>query len=563
MDTDVRFEINADNCVACLACVRACPVEAIGVSGTEIEIVDGACVKCGACVPACPHDAVDVRGDFAQAVELAEGGAAVLMLSVEAEVFFHPFAPEQLVNACYAAGFAVVYRGIVGDELVAARYRELWSRGGWGTLIRSTCPVVVDTVRREYPELLPYLAEVKTPAEAEASYIRQKHGQNVKIVYTGACLTEGGEAVDASITLEELRGLLDSRGVDVGAAAAFFTRIPEERRRHVSMAGGLALPVLEGERHASRRFRKLRGLGHLESLARAVAVDGMELGFVDLLPCEGCLDHPLMGPREELFQRRRIQQAVEPPRSQDVVVEPHLAIDVAARFEQEATRDWAVSDSEIGAVIQRIGTAPGGSEWDCGACGLGTCRRFAAAFVKGRATLRQCPPYQERRAAQAREEAAVDDLTGLAAVKVLRDRLDQEVARARRSGIKFALLFIDVDHFKLVNDEYGHEEGNEVLQLVAGVLAQTVRSTDVAARYGGDEFVVLLISTGLKGARKVGEEIRRSVEAAGTAAGYPGGFVTISVGAARFNPEADDPAVLEAADRALYEAKRNGGNQVV
>ncbi len=192
-----------------------------------------------------------------------------------------------------------------------------------------------------------------------------------------------------------------------------------------------------------------------------------------------------------------------------------------------------------------------------------TCRRFAAAFVKGRATLRQCPPYQERRAAQAREEAAVDDLTGLAAVKVLRDRLDQEVARARRSGIKFALLFIDVDHFKLVNDEYGHEEGNEVLQLVAGVLARTVRSTDVAARYGGDEFVVLLISTGLKGARKVGEEIRRSVETAGTEAGYPGGFVTISVGAARFSPEADDPAVLEAADRALYEAKRNGGNQVV
>ncbi|MCZ6915292.1 MAG: 4Fe-4S binding protein, partial [Gemmatimonadetes bacterium] len=251
----MRFEINPDNCVACLACVRACRAEAIGVNGTEIEIVEKACIRCGACVPVCPHDAVDVQGDLGRAVEMAESGAAILILSVEAEVFFHPFAPEQLVNACYSAGFAVVYRGIVGDELVAAGYQELWRRGGWGTMIRSTCPVVVESIRREYPELLPYLAELKTPVQAEAAYVREKHGQGVRIVYSGACLTEGGAAIDAAITLEELQGLLNSRGVDVGAESAFFTRIPEERRRHLSTAGGLPLPVLEAERHASRRFR--------------------------------------------------------------------------------------------------------------------------------------------------------------------------------------------------------------------------------------------------------------------------------------------------------------------
>ncbi|MCZ6857403.1 MAG: 4Fe-4S binding protein, partial [Gemmatimonadetes bacterium] len=82
----MQFEINSDKCVACLACVRVCPVEAVGVVGTDVAIVDEACIRCGACVPACPHTAIDVRGDFGRALELVMAGDAVLILSVEAEV---------------------------------------------------------------------------------------------------------------------------------------------------------------------------------------------------------------------------------------------------------------------------------------------------------------------------------------------------------------------------------------------------------------------------------------------------------------------------------------------
>src|SRR5206468_353568 len=97
--------------------------------------------------------------------------------------------------------------------------------------------------------------------------------------------------------------------------AEYFTRVPEERRRHLSMAGGLPLEVLLEETQASRRFRKVRGLSGLGAIARAVAVDRLDVGFVDILPCEGCLDHPLLGPRDELFRRRQIVGATEPGRS--------------------------------------------------------------------------------------------------------------------------------------------------------------------------------------------------------------------------------------------------------
>ena len=100
----MRFEIN-DRCVGCLACVRVCPSQAIAVDGDTVKIVDESCIRAGACVPACPHDAIDVVGDLDRAIGLASGGEAVLVLSVESEVRFHPYAPEQVVNACYEAGF--------------------------------------------------------------------------------------------------------------------------------------------------------------------------------------------------------------------------------------------------------------------------------------------------------------------------------------------------------------------------------------------------------------------------------------------------------------------------
>jgi len=561
--SDVRLEINPHHCVSCLACVRACPVEAIEVEGPRVQIVEDACIRCGACVPACPHDAVDVAGDLGRALELAVRGDAVLLLSVEAEVYFHPRTPVQLVNACYRAGFPIVHRGVLGDELVAAEYQRLWDDQVWGTMIRSTCPVVVETVRRSYPELLPYLALVKTPLAAEVDYLTAKHGDDVRIVYAGVCLDNGDNTLDAVITLDELAQLLRAREVDIGAQSVHFTRIPEERRRHVSMAGGLPLAMLTREPQASRRFRKIRrDLGQLDTISKAVTQEGMEVGFVDILPCEGCLDHPLLGPRDELFWRRKTLADGEPPRSPVAVLDPAVTVDVARGFDPHTNGDKP-DDSRIASVIERIGTAPDGKPWDCAACGFRTCAGFAGALLKGRAAYRQCPPYQERRAKKAQEEAAVDELTGLATYRVLRDTLQHEIARSGRTGEPFGVLFADLDRFKDVNDRCGHEAGNRVLLAVADVLRDAVRSSDVAARYGGDEFVVVLNGTNADGALRVAEEIRRAVERSGLDAGHPVGLVTVSVGVAAFDPQAvADEDVLDVADRALYHAKAEGGNRV-
>ncbi len=294
-----------------------------------------------------------------------------------------------------------------------------------------------------------------------------------------------------------------------------------------------------------------------------MTVDEVDLGFVDLLPCEGCLDHPLLGPREELFLRRRVAQEAEPPRSGFPVLDPAVQCRVGASFDF-VRNGHRPSDSELDDVIGKIGTAPGDVHWDCGACGYDTCVAFATALLSGRATYRQCPPYQERRAEEARLQAAVDELTGLATYRVLQDRLAQEIARSDRTQEPFGLVFLDLDKFKRVNDEFGHEAGNQVLAAVGRELMRLVRKTDVAARYGGDEFVVVLVGTGPEGVKHVSEVVRESVEAVGRALGYTDGTVAVSVVAVSLKKRTGGPLdVLDAADKALYRAKAEGGNRVV
>jgi diguanylate cyclase (GGDEF)-like protein len=565
----VNFVINSDTCVACLACVRVCPTNAIAVApdASTVRVIDESCIRCGLCAPECPHDAIEVSGALGRAVAIAAEGTGILILGTECAAHFHPVQPEQVVNACYAAGFRLVSRGVIGDELVAAEYLRLWQRDAFpgGTLIRSTDAVVVDAIRTRYPELIPHLAPVAVPAVAEARYLRSIHGAEVKIVYAGVVPPPDGAApeIDASITFADLAELFQVRGVTAAAQPVVFSRIPQERRRHLSTAGGMPLELLRELSEAGGNYRKLRGLEALKALTRAVTVDKLPLGFVDILSGEGALDHPVSGPKDKLYWRRSVVQSTEPPRSRVPVVESGVVASVGAVFDIKSRRPIP-DGAAVQQVLKTVGLGPNGKPWDCRACGYDTCRAFAEAAALGRASLRQCAPYQERRAEESQREAATDLLTGLATFRVLRDRLTQEVERSKRSGERFTVLFLDLDRLKQVNDSYGHEAGNDVLKAVAAEVKAAVRASDLAARYGGDEFVVILTRTRHDGAERVAEKIREGVESVGRRSGYEAGAVTVSIGIAEFDPSHPSGGdLLVQADRALYRAKSMGRNTIV
>lgn len=160
-----------------------------------------------------------------------------------------------------------------------------------------------------------------------------------------------------------------------------------------------------------------------------------------------------------------------------------------------------------------------------------------------------------------RDQARRDALTGLPNRLAANERLREEFVRMRRSRKGYAVLVADIDHFKRINDGHGHPAGDAVLRHVAAMLKAALRESDFVARFGGEEFLLLLPTTTLDDACRVGEKIRRAVEASPTAAV---GVVTMSIGLAMAQPDhEDEDAAVRLADAMLYEAKRAGRNRLV
>lgn len=151
-----------------------------------------------------------------------------------------------------------------------------------------------------------------------------------------------------------------------------------------------------------------------------------------------------------------------------------------------------------------------------------------------------------------------DPLTGIFNKGYLDEYLEYEIARAVRKQTAFSLIMFDIDHFKLVNDTYGHRRGDYALKSLADVVRKSKRNADVLARVGGEEFIVLLPDTKLIDATQLAERIRKNVE---DFAFEEIGKMTISLGVTEFNQDDNKESILKRVDSALYQAKGNGRNR--
>ena len=186
--------------------------------------------------------------------------------------------------------------------------------------------------------------------------------------------------------------------------------------------------------------------------------------------------------------------------------------------------------------------------------------RESAGWLVGHAVIALANAQAHRTAEQ---QALVDGLTGLANRRLCTAALEKELARAERFGEPLALVLADIDDFKLINDRWGHPTGDEVLKMFAKTLRESVREIDLAGRWGGEEFALLLPETDLEGGRELAERVRRKLVRRKFLA--PDGErirVTASFGVAAFPEATTQDQLVAMSDGALYDAKRAGKNQV-
>jgi len=208
--------------------------------------------------------------------------------------------------------------------------------------------------------------------------------------------------------------------------------------------------------------------------------------------------------------------------------------------------------------------APLGGCRGCLAARLGGAARPDAArsVLAALAALTQAALRARERQRRLRRLAVTDELTGAMNFRGLRRTLRAHVKRAAASGATFSIVMADLDRLKEYNERHGHLSGSELLRRVGAILVKSVRAGDIVAKYGGDEFVLILPRTEAGLASAIGERVRRAV----SSRAFPGaarGAITLSLGIAQF-PEDGETAqsLLHAADRALFTAKRQGRNRV-
>jgi two-component system cell cycle response regulator len=256
--------------------------------------------------------------------------------------------------------------------------------------------------------------------------------------------------------------------------------------------------------------------------------------------------------RDSIQEQLRRMRAEDQGRRTPVILLGVNRLEDATRALRMGADDWVSKPLSLPELLARIGAR----------------LRARTDASQARDTLiRREEELEQARADNRRLEelATTDSLTRLLNRRALLERLTGEVERAKRFKSQLSLLMVDLDHFKTVNDRYGHLAGDEVLRQIGELLARVVRTIDVVARYGGEEFVVALPETSSEGAVVFAERLRERVASQALDAGGAHNFhLTCSVGVATFpSPHvASTEALFARADEALYRAKSGGRNQV-
>jgi diguanylate cyclase (GGDEF)-like protein len=321
-------------------------------------------------------------------------------------------------------------------------------------------------------------------------------------------------------------------------------RVRENRRRDRQTEFARTMQVMDSEREAHELVRR-----HLErSVAGAKVVVLQRNNSADRLEATTALGDgdPLVEPLRDAEPRSCLAVRLGTPHAEDAG-DALLECELCGKSGTETTlcTPLVVSGEVIGSVLVGRDEPVSGAD---------------AQVID--TTVTQAAPAlaNMRNLAIAEVRASTDALTGLANRRAVQDTVRRMVAQAARAHTPLAVLAIDIDHFKRINDRFGHDRGDDVLAAVAQALAGTLRTSDFVGRQGGEEFVALLPDTDLSGAITAADNLRAAIEGLDVLGAEP---VTASFGVAVMPEDGiDGPALLRQADRALYAAKANGRNRV-
>lgn len=395
-----------ENCQDCYKCIRECPVKAIRIENNKASILKERCIYCGHCTQICPAGAKKIRDGISRAKKILEKFPKVILsLAPSFVTEFRNIPVPRLIAAIRRLGFYGVSETALGAEIVSAKVSDQLQTAGPGTYISSTCPVVVEYIRKYSASHISSLTPVLSPMLSHGKLLKAHYGEEIKVIFAGPCICKKLEAdkhkelVEVALTFKDLARWFEKEhilpvqiqpeeeDVFIPYPSGFGTRYPLEG----GMLPGISTP---GKPVIKMAFS---GLDSIESLIDTPEdfSPGMTL-FLELLACKGgCSNGPAKltefspATKKHLLQNYRNAQAGDP-------VKDYGHLDFSETYTADEVKTPHHLGTEIVQALAAIGKNTPEDELNCSGCGYDSCRDFAIAMLEGRAEENMCVSYMRK-----------------------------------------------------------------------------------------------------------------------------------------------------------------------
>ncbi|WP_430812612.1 MULTISPECIES: [Fe-Fe] hydrogenase large subunit C-terminal domain-containing protein [unclassified Carboxylicivirga] len=395
-----------NDCKDCYKCIRECPSKAIKVSNNMASVVHELCIYCGHCVAICPTGAKKVRDGISRTKLLLKDKKAVYVSLAPSYAAEYGRDAKKILNSLHALGFAGVSETALGAQEVSKQIAQYLKARQKGAFLSSACPVVVELVRKYYPQHTMAITPYMSPMLTHARMLRQWYGQDIGVVFIGPCIGKKSEAddaklVDVAITFQELNDWLTGEEKKNQAAqdetGGF---VPHEADAGVlyPLDGGMVKTIKQEQSYGESTFMSFTGqkmvrnvLDNLEDLGHDQAI------FLELMACEGgCLNGPGMSAKSNIAARYSHIQNCHSQRKQNNTPElKDLQIVNIERdfFNIPAVEKEIFRGEQVKEALHSIGKNSVADELNCSGCGYDSCRDFAQALLSGNAESAMCISY--------------------------------------------------------------------------------------------------------------------------------------------------------------------------
>ena len=393
------------NCKNCYACVRACPAHAIKVQSEQAKIMKDSCIGCGRCLKVCPKNAKHVQSELYKIKEYLDQEEKVVVSLAPSFAAVFGEESDKVVGLLKSFGFYAVEETVVGADLVTKVYETYGKMPGDQCYITSCCPTVNAMIQKHYPEVIPYLIPVVSPAACHSKLLKRKYGKETKVVFIGPCLSKKIEGIeedslDAVLTFEELMEWIKEEDKVIAEQPVLPFEATMVSQRSYPLVGGVTATI--DRESLPRRIVEIDGIEECMEMMPHIMKGEFKNTLLEMHGCRhSCVagaGMPLDG--VNIFERQeRIKRYAESekPKSEEVL-QVDASINLHKEFPNLTHPIKMPSEEEIQKILNSIGKETPLDELNCGSCGYKTCRDKAIAVYNGVAEPNMCLPFMRQKA---------------------------------------------------------------------------------------------------------------------------------------------------------------------